>query len=298
MPKWLKTTNALRFNVENGVARITLNRPEKRNAVSVELLNELRCAMLEADDLKSVHCVVLAGEGRDFCSGYDLGESKTYFSSEDSREAGHGIDDKYRTSKSFDDDTWSLERRNDLKMIIFDMHKPVIARIHGNCVAGGAELAMLCDLSIASNDARIGFPPTRMHGSPVSNLWLYHAGPQWAKRLLLTGDAIRGRDAARIGLVLQAVPMEKLDATVNALAARLALIDPDLLSAQKRIVNLGMEIMGARTLQRLAAEMDARGHLAAARSAFAANIARHGLKKAFRLRDEPFGSGEVSLDDC
>jgi enoyl-CoA hydratase len=297
MPKWLKTTNALKFNVEDGVARITLNRPEKRNAVSAELLNELHFALLEADDLKSVHCVVLAGEGRDFCSGYDLSESETYSGGTDPQGARHGIDNKYRTSKSFDDDTWTLERRNDIKMIMFDMHKPVIARIHGNCVAGGAELAMLCDMLIASNDARIGFPPTRMQGSPASNLWLYHAGPQWAKRLLLTGDIIRGRDAAKIGLVLQAVPMDKLDATVNALAARLALIDTDLLSAQKRIVNLGMEIMGARTLQRLAAEMDARGHLAEARSSFADSILSNGLAKAFRLRDEPFGSGEVSLDE-
>jgi len=120
-------------------------------------------------------------------------------------------------------------------------------------------------------------------------------GPQWAKRLLLTGDLIGGRDAATIGLVLKAVPGDQLVAEVEALADRLALIDADLLSANKRIVNIGLELMGARTLQRMAAEMDARGHLADSRSAFNRTVREQGLKEAVKQRDAPFGTGRVEL---
>ena len=122
-----------------------------------------------------------------------------------------------------------------------------------------------------------------------------HGRPQWAKRLLLTGDLIGGRDAATIGLVLKAVPADRLGAEVEALADRLALIDADLLSANKRIVNIGLELMGARTLQRMAAEMDARGHLAESRTAFNRTVLDDGLKEAVRQRDEPFGAGRVEL---
>ena len=126
-------------------------------------------------------------------------------------------------------------------------------------------------------------------------MWLYLVGPQWAKRLLLTGDSIRGNDAVQIGLALKSVPADQLDAEVAALAARLALIDPDLLSANKRIVNIGLELMGARTLQRMAAEMDARGHLAGSRTRFNETVRTEGLKEAVRQRDEPFGDPVVKL---
>ena len=126
-------------------------------------------------------------------------------------------------------------------------------------------------------------------------MWLYLVGPQWAKRLLLTGDSIRGEDAAKIGLVLKSVPVENLQSEVSALANRLALVDADLLSANKRIVNIGLELMGARTIQRMAAEMDARGHLAPSRDEFNETVRVKGLKQAVRQRDEPFGDSVVKL---
>lgn len=181
---------------------------------------------------------------------------------------------------------------NDLeqcRMALFDMHKPVLAQVHGRCLAGGTDLALLCDMVICSDDARFGFPPARAQGSLPSHMWLYHLGPQWAKRLLLTGDSLGGPDAAALGLVLKSVPAESLRAEVEALADRLAHIDVDLLSCNKRIVNMGLELMGARTLQRMAAEMDARGHLAKSREQFRKNIIELGLKEAIRLRDDPFG---------
>jgi enoyl-CoA hydratase len=169
----------------------------------------------------------------------------------------------------------------------------VIAKVHGRCLAGGTDLALLCDIVICSDDARFGFPAVRSQGSPPNHMWLYLVGPQWAKRMLFTGDMIGGTDAARIGLVLKSVPAAALDAEVEGLADRLAHVDPDLLATQKRIVNLGLELMGARTLQRIAAENDARGHLAKGREQFRKAVMEKGVKDAVRERDAPFGDGVV-----
>ncbi len=125
-------------------------------------------------------------------------------------------------------------------------------------------------------------------------MWLYHVGPQWAKRMLFTGDVIRGSEAAEIGLVLKAVPPEQLDAEVDQLAQRIALVDASLLAAHKRIVNLGLELMGALTLQRLAAENDARAHLSPSFGEFFEVMREHGVREAVRRRDEPFGGIEAS----
>lgn len=304
MGKWLKTTECIAFSVENGTARVTLNRPEKRNALSMQLLRELHDAMLEADDLLGVHSVILEGAGKDFCAGYDIGGSSDYeklVKREAQGEApGVATDSPYRPEGAvgaFDDDVWQLERFHDLKIILFDMHKPVIAKVHGNCLAGGTDIALLCDMIIASNDARFGFPPVRAHGAPLNTMWLYHLGPQWAKRLTLTGDCLRGKDAARLGLVMKAVPAARLDAEVNELARRLAAIDPHLLSANKRIINQGLEMMGARTLQRMGHESDTRAHQAKSRNRFRNDVATLGLKEALKNRDAPFGDGDVKLED-
>ena len=276
----------IRYELADGRARITLNRPDKRNALNEELLTELHDALWEADEDNRVRCVVLAAAGPDFSSGYDL---QRY-----DRPVALQVEHRRGRAK-FDDDTWHQERLQRLRMALFDMHKPVIAQVQGRCLAGGTDLALLCDMIICADDASFGFPPARSQGSLPSNMWLYMVGPQWAKRLLLTGDLIGGRDAATIGLVLKAVPAEQLVAEVEALADRLALIDADLLSANKRIVNIGLELMGARTLQRMAAEMDARGHLADSRSAFNRTVLEEGLKEAVKQRDAPFGTGRVEL---
>ncbi|MCB1743999.1 MAG: enoyl-CoA hydratase/isomerase family protein, partial [Gammaproteobacteria bacterium] len=172
---------------------------------------------------------------------------------------------------------------------------PVIAQVHGYCLAGGTDLALLSDMVIAAEDAVFGFPPARDLGSLPNQMWLYHCGPQWAKRLLLTGDTVTGAEAASIGLVMKAVPAELLEDEVEGLADRLARIDPDLLSANKRIVNLGMELMGARTLQRLAAENDARAHLAPGTRRFREVARSQGLKAALKARDAEFGDGRARV---
>jgi enoyl-CoA hydratase len=278
------------YEAESGRARITFNRPEKRNALSFELLTELNEALWEADNDRAVHAVVVRGAGKSFSAGYDLSPMASPRGG-DEHPAG-----SYRGSRSFDDDTWQLERAQRLRMALFDMHKPVVAQVHGHCLAGGTDIALLCDMIIAADDAIFGFPPARDLGALPNNMWLYNVGPQWAKRLTLTGDTITGVEAAQIGLVLKAVPAGLLEPEVEGLLDRMAMIDADLLAANKRIINVGLELMGARTLQRLAAENDARGHLAASAREFVQVAQEKGLKGALRARDEKFGDGRARVN--
>jgi enoyl-CoA hydratase len=275
----LDTYEAIAYQVENGRARITLNRPSKLNAISNRMEIELQDALWRADDDTSVHAVIVRGAGRAFCSGYDL---KEY--SDPDEHPGH------RGHQSLDDYTAHLEKTQRYLRAFADIHKPAIAQVHGYCLAGGTGIALFCDVVIAADDAIIGFPAGRA-GTLPNQMWLYNVGPQWTKRLLMTGDSITGADAATLGLVLKSVPADRLEAEVEGLADRLALVDTDLLSACKRIVNLGLELMGASTLQQMAAEMDARAHMSQATKEFDAAIEQHGLREAFRERDRLFGDG-------
>src|SRR5262249_45421084 len=157
----------------------------------------------------------------------------------------------------------------------------------------GTDLAFNCDMVIAAEEARIGFPATRANGTPPTHMWVYHLGPQWAKRMLMTGDCRTGRDASRGGMGRDDGPASHLDAAVNELARRVSCVDSEMLSAHKRVVNMALEIQGARTLQRFAVETDARGHLSKGprRTQFKQDMATVGLKQALKNRDEPFGDG-------
>ncbi|MFV0297636.1 MAG: crotonase/enoyl-CoA hydratase family protein [Hyphomicrobiaceae bacterium] len=284
------------YEVAQGRARITLNRPKKRNALSIALLKELNDALWEADNDKSVHCVILRGAGKSFCAGYDITPSAPSPGNSPGTEGRVYRNGGVYSNPTIDDDIWRLEQGQRLRMTLFDMHKPVIAEVHGFCIAGGTDIALLSDMVIAADDAIIGFPPARDLGSLPNQMWLYNCGPQWAKRLLMTGDTITGREAQLIGLVMKAVPGEHLRNEVEGLADRLAKIDPDLLAANKRIVNLGLELMGARTLQRLAAENDGRAHLAPGTQRFRKVAQEQGLKAALIARDAEFGDGRARVD--
>jgi enoyl-CoA hydratase len=153
------------------------------------------------------------------------------------------------------------------------------------------------DMVVAADNARIGFPATRAQGTPPTSMWVYHMGPQWAKRMLMTGDCLSGKDAARLGLVMDSVPAAKLDAYVDELARRLSMVDAEMLSTHKRAVNLALEIMGAKTMQRISVEMDARSHVTQGkrRAAFRKVRQEEGMKAALKFRDEPFGDGMVKF---
>lgn len=278
------------YETWRGRARITLNRPEKLNALTLAMQAELNEALWQADHDRSVHCVILKGAGRGFSAGYDLAGGADVPVSRLETPDGQG-----RGYRRIDDDIWQLERAQRYRMALFDMHKPVIAQIHGPCMAGGTDLALLCDMVLIAEDAQVGFPAGRNLGVLPNPMWLYHVGPQWTKRLMLTGDSINGAEAAELGFAMKAVPADQLEAEVEGLADRLALIDPDILAGNKRAVNLGLELMGARTLQRLAAETDGRGHQAESARAFMKRIGEVGLKAALRERDAPFGDGRARV---
>ncbi len=293
--KWLYEPETVLFEVDGAVATVTLNRPDRRNALNGQMLSEMHDAMLEADDRQDVNVIVLQGAGKDFCSGYDL--NLAYEGRGEKTELG---DFKYREAgKRFDDDCWSMERTQKWSLVMPEIHKPVIAKVHGNCLAGGTDLALACDLVIAADDAKIGFPATRANGTPPAHMWTYHVGPQWAKRMLFTGDKILGGDAVKIGLVLESWPAEKLDEAVNDMARRVGAVDSELLAAHKRVVNMALEQMGADRMQRIAAELDARAHLSTGprRMRFKSDMKDHGLKEALKNRDEPFGDGFVKFRD-
>ena len=294
--KWLKSTNCIRFDVQDQIARITLNRPDKRNALSSAMLLELNRALLEADDRRDVNVILLSGEGRDFCAGYDLGDS--YGGGGDGDTADDYDPAAYRSrAGSIDDDIWNLERQQDLTSIMLDLHKPIIAKVQGNCLAGGTDLAFSCDIVLAADDAKIGFPAARANGTPPTNLWFYHCGPQWTKRMLFTGDTISGLDAARIGLVLEAYPAPELSAEADEIVRRIGSVDAEILSTHKRIVNAQMELAGAKQSLRYSVELDARAHLSQGprRAQFRSDMAEKGLKEALANRDAPFGKGRVEL---
>ena len=286
------------YEKEGGKARITLNRPEKLNALSMRLQRELNTALWEADNDADVHVIILRGNGRAFCAGYDLTPMQSPRPPSESqpgeRGKGETYTNVYRGMTVFDDDVWQLERQQRERMAIWDLHKPVIAQIHGYCLAGGTDLALLCDIVIAADDAVIGYPPVRAMGSPPAHMWTYLVGPQWAKYFLLTGDSVTGVQAAEIGLVLKSVPPDFLEAEVEAIASKMEQIDVELLAPNKRIVNAAMELMGARTIQRMAAENDGRAHLAPSVREFGRIAMTQGLKAALEWRDSKFGDGRAS----
>jgi enoyl-CoA hydratase len=269
---------------ERGRARIVLNRPERHNAIGGGMSQQIHDALWDADADDEVHAIVIKGNGPSFCSGADL----RGYESSPGRSGRSG-------TRHIDDDIWQIEQGQRRDLVFFDIHKPVIAQVHGHCLALGTVIAFYCDMVICADDARIGFPPSRNLGTTPSMMWLYHCGPQWAKRLLLTGDTISGAEAAHIGLALKSVPADELEAEVEGLLDRLALIDHHLLAANKRIVNLGLELMGARTVQRLAAENDARAHLAPMTRAYYRDVEEMGLTAALKHRDAPFGDGRARV---
>lgn len=255
------------------VVQISLNRPEKLNAISVELQDELVEAIRAAEADDDVRTVILKGEGRAFCSGYDISPSPQ---------------SEYSGQLTLRQDIQNLRRMVSRWATIWELSKPVIAQVHGYCLAGGTDLALHCDMVIAAEDAIFGYPPVRSMGSPPTHMWTYLVGPQWAKYMLLSGDAIDGKTAERIGLILRAVPAKKLEEEVTELAEKLAKIPWDLLAVNKGIVNKAVELMGRSLMQQLAAESDAIGHRAPTVDEFYRMAMEKGLKAALEWRDSPF----------
>ncbi|HVA06541.1 MAG TPA: crotonase/enoyl-CoA hydratase family protein [Acidimicrobiales bacterium] len=260
----------------DAVRRITLNRPAQHNPLTPRCIREVLNAVAVAEADRTVRVVIIRSTGRSFSSGYG-------FVAEDV-EPGD-----FAPHESTESDVTAMLDLASGWARVWECRIPVIAQVQGNCLAGGTDLALHCDLIVAADDARIGFPPVRSMGVPPTNMWLYNVGPQWAKRLLLTGDTLSGLQARDLGLVVGTAPADHLDEVVLDLASRMALIGRDLLIANKRVVNMGVELMGRSQLQKFAAMNDAIGHQAPEAQDFSARMAEIGLRDAVRERDAAFG---------
>lgn len=259
------------------VLRVTLNRPERRNALSAELMAELLdlIAAVELDPKTNV--LILRGAGKGFCSGYDVGGS-----AEDDGAAPASPIEKAQVVRA---DSRIFDR-------LWRLPVPTIAQVHGACLAAGNDLALSCDMVVCASDARIGYPAVRSMGAPATHMWLYHLGPQWTKRLLLSGDSVTGAKAAEIGFAFEAVAPEDLDDHVLKLATRISSIPRDLLTVNKEVVNRGIDLMGRTLLQEAAVTQDVLGRLAPGAEAFWETAARDGVKRAIAERDAPFADGD------
>ncbi len=262
-----------------GIVRITLNTPEKRNAISTEMQAELVAAVESAGRDANAGCVVIKGAGKGFCSGYDISSGRM--------EGGEAISMPRRTL-----DTVAMSRQWSR---IWDATIPVIAQVHGFCLAGGTDLALNCDLVLVEDKATIGFPALRMGGTPPTSMWLYNLGPQWSKRLLLTGDTFTGRMAEKMGFALEAHPADQLETKVDFLARRIVAMGRDITGINKFVLNRGIELMGRGTLQNIAASLDSVANQAPEMAAFQMRAAEVGLGAAFKERDAAFSEG-VPID--
>jgi enoyl-CoA hydratase len=265
------------FERDGRVGRITLNRPEALNAIDDDLPVELAAAVAEADADPQVHVMVLSGAGRAFCAGYDLAHyAESTGPNQVTQEMPWDPIQDYRFM-------WANTQHF---MALWRAMKPVICKVHGFAVAGGSDIALCADLTIMGETAEIGYMPARVWGCPTTAMWVYRLGAEKAKRMLFTGDRITGREAAEMGLVLKAVPDDRLDAEVEALAARMATVPVNQLAMQKLVINQAIEATGLMQTQRLATIFDGIPRHSPEGLAFKARAERAGWKQAVRERDQ------------
>jgi enoyl-CoA hydratase len=237
--------SSVRYEVDGRTARLTLNRPERLNAIDAAMPGEIRRAVELANDDPEVHVIVVAGEGRSFCAGYDLKQFAE-------RSGAHQQPPVWDPVKDYR----GMRRNTDDFSTLWRSLKPTVCKVQGHAVAGGSDIALSCDLVVMAEDARIGYMPARVWGCPTTAMWVYRLGAEKAKRMLLTGDTIDGRTAADWGLVLEAVPTADLDGRVEELADRIAGVPVNQLVMQKLMVNQAYDNMGLQGTQLLATLFD------------------------------------------
>ena len=255
------------------VRRLTLNRPEKRNALNHPLRGALMEELRAADVDDEIRVTIIRGAGKCFSAGYDLGGGNEGHEYPFYTAGGEGQWPRHVT------DGW---------MSIWDQAKPVIAQVHGYCLAGGSELATGCDLVYVAEDARIGYPATRF-GTPDMQFHAWFLGMRTAMEMMLTGDPLTGIEAARQGWANQAFPESELEDRVLAIATRITNIPPDIVQINKRTVHRSMEIMGLRAAIRSGTEMCALATHQRSFREFIDKMQANGLTKTLQERDEPFG---------
>jgi enoyl-CoA hydratase len=261
------------------IARLTLNRPERGNALTPELLSELGECVERADLDPEVHVLLLGGNGTGFCGGYDLVWSA------EGRLPNHDPSEPWDPMLDYS----AMSRNVRTFMSLFHCSKPVVCKVHGFCVAGGTDLALCSDLLVIAADAKIGYPPARVWGSPTTSMWSYRLGAQRAKRLLFTGDSLTGAEALEWGLAIEAPRAEELAERADALAARIAQMPVNQLQMMKLLVNQSLYSQGLHATQVIGTVFDGITRHTREGYAFAARAAEAGWREAVRERDEPFG---------
>jgi enoyl-CoA hydratase len=292
------------YGRDGRVARITLDRPERGNGITLEMPRELAACVERANLDPEVHVIALAGEGSGFCGGYDLVGSAERMSEGFGREeAPHGspVDAAVQAANHDPDRVWDpvvdfqmMSRNVRGFMSLFWSDKPVLCTVHGYCVAGGTDMALCSDLLMIAEDAKIGYPPARVWGVPTTAVWAHRIGPDKAKRLLFTGDSLSGVEAAEWGLATEAVPAGQLDERFEALLERVARLPVSQLVMMKLLVNSTIAAQGMQTTQVLGTVFDGLARHTPEGYAFQRRAAEAGFKQAVRERDEPFGDFGLS----
>ena len=264
-----------------GVSRITLNRPESRNALNNTLRGEIYGTLEANDNDDSIRVTIIRGAGKAFCAGYDLksdtsAERPFHTAGGDGSWARHVVEGAFR---------------------VWDLAKPVIAQVHGYCLAGGTELATSCDLVYIAEDAKVGYPVVRSMSPPDNQFFPWVVGMRKAMEMMLTGDAISGEEAVQYGFANRAFPIESLEEEVLRVAEKIAKIPTDLEQMNKRAVHRQMELMGMRAAIRQGTEIQALAfHTESTRAHF--KELRAGLTDALSKRDGKFGDYRTSEKDA
>ena len=265
------------YEKDGRIGRITLNRPEVMNAIDDDLPGELAEAVALEDADPEVHVMVLSGNGAAFCAGYDLAH---YAEIEGPNQVVQEMPWDPIQDYAF---MWANTQHF---MSLWRAMKPVICKVHGFAVAGGSDIALCADITIMAENAKIGYMPTRVWGTPTTAMWIYRLGPEQAKRMLFTGDKVDGREAEAMGLVLKSVPDEQLDGEVERFAKRMASVPINQLAMQKMLVNQAIEASGIMNTQRLATIFDGISRHSPEGLNFKARVENVGWKQAVTERDQ------------
>jgi enoyl-CoA hydratase len=287
----------LTYEVTGRIARITFDRPEVGNAITMDTPGEIASAVERADLDRGVHVIVISGRGPGFCAGYDLSlfaEGAGF--GEAGERAGTVLDPSVQAANHDPARTWDpmvdyamMSRCTRGFASLLHADKPTVAKLHGFCVGGGTDIALYADQIIAAADTKIGYPPTRVWGVPSAGMWAHRLGDQRAKRLLLTGDSITGAEAAQWGLAVEAPDPADLDARTEALLERIARVPVNQLMMVKLALNSALLQQGVANSAMVSTVFDGIARHTPEGHAFVADAAAHGFKQAVRHRDEPFG---------
>jgi enoyl-CoA hydratase len=304
------------YEVTGRIARITLNRPERGNGLTPTLIAELAACVERADLDPAVHVILLAGNGKGFCGGYDLvasAEGMGEFGADGAvttaglpgatapPPAGSPLDPATIGRNHDPSGTWDplvdhamMSRNVRAFMTLFHASTPTVCKVHGFCVAGGTDLALCSDLLVIAADAKIGYPPARVWGSPTTSLWAHRLGPQRAKRLLFTGDCLSGTEALDWGLAIEAPEPGLLDERTEILVERIARLPLNQLQMMKLLVNQSLYAQGLHQTQLIGTLFDGIARHTSEGYAFQQRAAQAGFRTAVRERDEPFGDAGAS----